>query len=407
MGDVEGPARERADDPDVPDMREQIEFQAVGASGMPPWLPRALALIVVYVVVTLIVFYLFRRLSELIIWIVIALFLSFALEPAVNWMVKKWHWRRGAATGLVLAILVLGGLGILVLLVPIAVQDGARLVGQLPSLLDRASVFTKQCCNVDVSDPSVLSKIANLGSAASALAQNAVSIGATLVGLLLALLSILTFTFFFVADGPKFRRGVCSLLPPRRQEGVLRAWELAIDKTGGYFYSRMLLAVIYATITFAFLSFLHVPFALVLAITLGLIAELIPTIGPWIGGIPVVLVALVDDPIKGLWVLIYLFVYQTLENIFLVPRITAKTMKINPAVAFGAVIAGGSLGGIVGAFLALPAAGIIQALFREWVDRNDLRYSVVDDALTREDASRENDPELNDTATTAGVPEDA
>ena len=381
----------RPDDPDVSDIQEEIEHSAVAGTGMPPWLPRALTLVLAYIVGSLIVFYLVRKLSELLTWLVIALFLSFALEPAVNGLVRRFNWKRGAATGLVILLLVLVGLGVVVLLVPIVVKDGAQLVGQLPHILDKLSDFTKECCNVDISDPEVLDKVANLGSAASAVASNLASAAAYLLTLLFSLLSILTFTFFFVADGPRFRRGVCSLLPPKRQESVLRAWDVAVDKTGGYFYSRLLLGIIYASVAFIFLSILQVPFALVLSITLGLIAELIPTIGPWIGGIPVALVAMVDDPKKGIWVIVFLFVYQTLENFTIAPKLTAKTMKINPAVAFGAVIAGASLGGIIGAILAIPAAGIIQAIFREWVERKDLRYRVVDDELTREDEDQDED----------------
>src|SRR5699024_11217489 len=56
-------------------------------------------------------------------------------------------------------------------------------------------------------------------------------------------LTIALFTFYLCADGPRFRRVICSLLPPRTQREVLRAWEIAISKTGGYLYSRALLAL--------------------------------------------------------------------------------------------------------------------------------------------------------------------
>ena len=75
------------------------------------------------------------------------------------------------------------------------------------------------------------------------------------------------------------------------------------------------------------------------------------------------LIALFHDPVDALWVLVFITVYQQFENLVLSPRITARTMSLHPAVAFGAVIAGGAILGPIGALLALPAAASIQARF--------------------------------------------
>ena len=80
-----------------------------------------------------------------------------------------------------------------------------------------------------------------------------------------------------------------------------------------------------------------------------------------IGFLPV-LIALFHDPVDAVWVLAFITLYQQFENLVLSPRITARTMSLHPAVAFGAVIAGGAILGPIGALLALPAAASIQAL---------------------------------------------
>jgi predicted PurR-regulated permease PerM len=89
-------------------------------------------------------------------------------------------------------------------------------------------------------------------------------------------------------------------------------------------------------------------------------------------------VALLDDPIRALWVLVVIVVYQQIENYLLAPRITARTLELHPAVAFSAAIAGAALLGPVGAILALPACATVQGFLAEWGPRHD----VIESGLT-------------------------
>ena len=188
-----------------------------------------------------------------------------------------------------------------------------------------------------------------------------VNASATVFGLIFQVFTVALFTFYLVAEGPKVRRVVCSFLNDRRRDMVLEIWDLAMDKTGGYIYSRTVLAVISALFHWVVFILLDVPFPLPLALWVGVISQFIPVIGTYIAGALPVLIALLSQPLTGLWVLVTIFVYQQIENYLLSPRITAHTMEIHVAVAFGAVIAGSALMGIVGALLALPFAATVQA----------------------------------------------
>jgi predicted PurR-regulated permease PerM len=179
-------------------------------------------------------------------------------------------------------------------------------------------------------------------------------------------------THHLVADGPRFRRTICSFLRPDRQRAVLSGWEIAIEKTGGYLYSRVLLAILSALITALFLYVLGIPYAVALGLWVGLISQFIPTVGTYIGGALPVLIALVEDPPKAIFVLAFILLYQQVENYYFAPRITARTMEIHPAVAFGSVIAGAGLLGGVGAILALPAAAVIQAIGTTYLERHEV-----------------------------------
>jgi predicted PurR-regulated permease PerM len=170
---------------------------------------------------------------------------------------------------------------------------------------------------------------------------------------------------------------------PERQQRVLFASETAIEKMGGYLYSRLLLAAINGALMFITLKILGVPFALPLALISGLIAEFIPIVGTYVGGALPIIVALAEKgPTAGIIVLIEVLIYQQLENYFLSPRISAKTIELNPGIAFGAAMAGGAIGGFVGAFFALPIAATIQT-FLSFYSKS---YEVTESALTKVDA---------------------
>jgi len=128
------------------------------------------------------------------------------------------------------------------------------------------------------------------------------------------------------------------------------------------------------------LTALGVPFAVPLAVWMGLVSQFIPTIGTYIAMALPLVVAVVQSPVDALILLIFFVLYQQLENYILSPRITARTMEMHPAIAFGCAIAGATIAGIVGAFLALPIAAIVQAIGSTVVER----HAVVESDLTRD-----------------------
>jgi predicted PurR-regulated permease PerM len=141
--------------------------------------------------------------------------------------------------------------------------------------------------------------------------------------------------------------------------------------------SRALLALISATVTFAALSLLGVPFALPLALWVGVVSQVLPVIGTFLAASVPLAVALIAQPSAFIPLLIFIIVYQQIENYFFAPKITAETMELHPAVAFGAVLAGGSVAGLVGALLALPLAAILQESTRAYLQRHELVESQL------------------------------
>src|SRR5262252_4114574 len=321
-----------------------------------------------------------HRLAGFIQIIVISLFLSFAIEPAVDYLAQR-GWRRGAATGLVFVVVLVAIAALVALLIPAVVSGTRQLISALPDLVNNLARFLKPF-GVQLDQAHIEEQLRKYGSqllaGAGSLLGGVVQVATGIVGGLFQALTIALFTFYMVAQGPQLRRTVCSRFRPDRQRQILYVWEQAIEQTGGYFYSRLLLAVINGVLMYGVLRWRGVPFAAPLAIFEGIVAEFIPIVGTYIGGAIPVLVALLYQPVDALIVLIWLVVYQQIENYFLSPRLTARTMSLNAPVAFAAALIGGALGGILFAFLALPAAGVILAAFRTYGQY----YEVVDDDST-------------------------
>lgn len=356
------------------------------ADAMPRWVPRAIVLFFLGVVSLYVLAWLFTRLRGLLIILLVSLFLSFALEPAVNHLQSR-GWRRGAATATVfVGATAIFGL-FLFLIGQLLVDQVVNLVDEAPGYIERSERWINETFDADVNADDLVQEFQEGGAAgdlAGDLAGNIVTTAGTVLNVLFQGLTILLFTYYLVADGPRLRRSLLSAMNTERQREVLRVWDIAIEKTGGYIYSRALLAAFSAIFSGIAFSIIGVPFPVPLALWVGVFSQFVPVIGTYIAGALPVAIALIADPIDALWVLGVIVVYQQVENYLFAPRITAQTMDIHPAVAFGGVIAGAALLGPVGALLALPAAATLQAFVSTYVKRHE----VVESPLTRRQRPR-------------------
>lgn len=327
---------------------------------------------------------LLHRLAGFLQIVMISLFLSFAIEPAVDYLARR-GWRRGTATGLVFLAVLLAIAGLIALLIPAIVTGTRQLIAALPDLVHNLARYLRPF-GIQVNQADIEEQVRAYGNRVLAnavpLLGGIVQVATGILSGVFQALAIALFTFYMVAQGPQMRRAVLSRFRPDRQRRILFVWERAIEQTGGYFYSRLLLAVINGALMYAVLQWLEVPFAVPLAVFEGIVAEFIPIVGTYIAGAAPVLVALLNAPVDALIVLIWIVVYQQAENYILSPRLTAKTMDLPAPIAFAAALIGGALGGILFAFLALPTAGVILAAVRAY----GRYYEVVESDKTTEPA---------------------
>lgn len=309
------------------------------------------------------------ELSNVLFMVFVSVFVTVAFEPPVLYLAKR-GWRRGAATGVVFLVAFALVVVFFWALAPLFVEQFERLVNSIPGLVENFLVFLQDTFGFDLSeiDPAEVGRnmLDSVQDLSGLVAGGVIGLATSVFGFLFFATTVALFSFYMIAELPQLQRTVLSFMPEAQQRRAMYIWEVAVEKMGGYIYSRLILAIVSATLTTIFLTLLDVPFAVSLGIWVGVLSQFIPVVGTYLAAILPALVALSFNSVGTMiWVVVFFVGYQQIENYLISPRITKRTMEIHPAISVAAIIIGGTLLGGIGVVLALPMAGIIQALIGE------------------------------------------
>jgi predicted PurR-regulated permease PerM len=382
------PAAVTTDVPAVPLPAPAPAAPRPGATGdlwerttVPRWFPRALLLAVVAVFAGIMVWRAAGMLGNVLTIVVVSWFIALAMEPLILWLGRHGV-RRSPATGIVM----LGGLlvagGILTLLGGLFVNQLVDLVQSIPQYYNDLRAMLGDRFELEL--PASNELVSRIGDYADDLAPGIVGVGTSIAGGIFNATAVLLVVYYMASAGPRFRAAVCRYLAPHRQREVLRLWEVSQEKVAGFINSRLVLAAICIVATYLFLVVLRIPYALPLATFTGLVSQFVPTVGTYIGGALPVLLALTVDPVKALLVLVFIIAYQQVENLVLTPKVSQRSLELNPAVAFLSVLGFSAVFGALGAFLSLPVTATIQAVSSTYLRRHEL----VDPTLLAEETPR-------------------
>ena len=362
----------------VPDVSPRFLDEVEPSARPPRWLGRALFMSVVAVIVGVLAWRAMGMLTALFTNLIIALFISLMLEPMIAWLVRH-RWKRGAATGVVMGGAFLAIVAMIAMFGTMFVTQVIELGKSVPETYENIRTWASESFGAELPEKEKL-----LGQAIDGwgddIASSALGIGSSLLGFIFAVMTIGLVVYYLCAAGPRFRVAICSWLAPKNQVTVLHLWEVTQVKVSGFINSRLVLAFLSTAFTLVFLIVLDIPYSLPLALFTGIVSQFVPTIGTYIGGALPILLALAQSPMKALAVLVFIVVYQQIENYIFSPKISQKALEMNPAVAFVVVLAFGAVFGALGAFLALPVAATIQAVASTYLRRHEL----VDSAMLRE-----------------------
>lgn len=358
---------------------------------MPRWVPKAVVLFWTGALVALAMRHVFHRVSDFLVLLLLALFVALAVEPAVNRLEAR-GWRRGPAT---LSILV----GVIVVFLSFFGVVGTLVGQQVADLLRNSGTyvndtvrFVNDTFGTHIDPADVNARIADPEGAVQRFIDSQQSqvfnLSVQAIGMLFRSFTVLLFAFYIVADGPKMRRAVCSRLRPEQQAHFLKVWDLATDKTGGYLYSRLLLAALSAGFHWLALEVIGTPAPVAMALWVGLVSQFLPVVGTYLAGVLPLLLTFLESPGRALAVIIVIAVYQQVENYLIAPRITARTMELHAALAFGSALVGGAVLGPVGAVLGLPFAAMLQGIIASEGERHEVVVPAVAPAAGRRPAAR-------------------
>ena len=202
--------------------------------------------------------------------------------------------------------------------------------------------------------------------------QNAIPLISSITGGIIAVVTTLVVTFYYLMEKAFIRKVVIGQLDPVHQVRVDRIWKDVEDKVGGWMRGQLLLCLIIGSIATVSYGILDIRFWPLLGLWAGL-TEIIPIVGPWIGGVPAVIVALTMGWDKALLVGGVIIGMQTLENWFLVPRVMRGAVGLTPLSVFIAILAGTQFMGVTGAILAIPIAAAVQVILADYFATRQLK----------------------------------
>jgi predicted PurR-regulated permease PerM len=303
------------------------------------------------------------RARSVLVLIGLALFIAAGLDPAVGWLTRHGV-RRWAAVLLTLLAVTAAVAAFLAAAIPPLAAQTTALVAELPRYMHSLQDHNSQLGRLDA-QYHIQQRLSRLISTrGSSLIGGVLGAGELVLGAASSLLIVAVLSVYFLADMPRIKLFAYRLAPHSRRTRVILIGDEIFAKVGGFVLGNFLTSVIAGLGTYLWMLAFGLPYPILLGIFVAFM-DLIPVIGSTIGGAVVTLVALsVSVPIAVATLGFYI-AYRLAEDYLLVPRVMGRTVRVPGVVSVVAVLVGGTLMGIVGALVAIPAAAALRLLLEE------------------------------------------
>lgn len=305
--------------------------------------------------------------SSVLTLVVISLFLALGLDPVVAWMQG-----RGVPRGAAIALVFLGLLAVFAAfmssVIPPVVDQASEIAANAPQYVEQVSQYLQRSEWLNELDQqygvtdrvlSELNSVLASGQTVTTVFGGIFGAGRAVVSGVASTVTVLVLTLYFLASLNGMKSMAYALVPASRRRRVQLLGDEITRRIGGFVSGQLLLAAINGLLSWIVLSVMGIPYAEVLAFTVGLLG-VVPLVGATLGAVIVVIAALFTSFTSALILTAYYIAYQQFENYVLAPRVMARTVSAPGGVILVAALAGGSLLGIVGALIAIPlAAGLL------------------------------------------------
>jgi len=307
------------------------------------------------------------EIRKIVTWLLIATFFAVILDPAVSFFQRRLHLRRSLSVLLVFLVGILAVAAMLYAFIRPLVDQANQFTESFPGYVADARAGRGPVGHLVKKynlDTYLKKNDARLRRALQGAGKPALRIARSVVNGLVALVTILVLAFLMLMEGPRMLDGGLRALSPPHQARVRRVAADCSRALTGYMAGNLLISVIAGVVTYLGLWVFGVPFKGVLALWVGF-ADLIPMVGATLGAIVSVGVSFIHSIPAGIGMLVVYIVYQQFENHVLQVSIMARTVRLNPLVVLVSVLIGVELFGLLGALLAIPAAGVIQVIGKD------------------------------------------
>jgi putative heme transporter len=301
------------------------------------------------------------RLWPVLLGLVVALLIAGTLSPAVRWLEEKGV-RRGAGIAIVFTTFFILALLVVVLTIPTLVSQAAALLEHEPALRAR---LVKSLAGSRLSAP-----LANwlhglkYDALTSTIGAGAFAFSVRVFGVVAYGLSALFLALYIMIDRDRLRGGLFAVVPRSHHIRLSRIMMNLETIVGAYIRGQVFTSLLMSVFTFLLLTACGVENALALAVFAGL-ADVLPYIGALLSVGPAFLAALSRGPVVAAVVLVLMLAYEEFESRVLVPRVYGRALRLPSSVVLFALLAGGTLMGILGALIALPVAATAMMLIQE------------------------------------------
>jgi len=342
------------------------EFMATKESREISW--QSFWRLVLIVVFLLLLFYL----RSVLVILLFAVIISSALEPLVDWL-----GRRGL--GRVLATLILYLLSIILLvallyfLLPALYQELLGVINLIPGYSEKIlhSVIGSQLAQ------NINEIIVSYGGSLVKSSAVIFSVFFGVVGGLVSAISVLLISFYLLIKKDGIAYFLRTVLPQGLEDEVIRIWQRARYRIGRWFRTQLLLSLFVGLMVFVALWIMGVKYSLILGLVAAMF-EIVPIAGPIFAGAVSTLVALSQSLALAIWVVIVFILIQQLESNVFVPLVMKKSIGLNPIIVILGILAGATLGGIVGLIVAVPVIVILEEVIVE-LNRRKTRYLPIEE----------------------------
>ncbi len=313
-----------------------------------------------------------ESLGTVLLYVGTALFLSLGLDPVISFLERR---RLPRWLSVLIAVLSVLGIfaGIIAIVLPVIINQVSLLVRQLSALLSRQNLLEEVQTNLERVFPNldvqlILREAQDwlLGSARD-IGEQVVNFSLSAVTGLMGAFIVLILTIYLTASTSSLKAAVYQLVPASKRARFIDIAEQISDSVGYYVIGQLTLGLINGVLSFIFLSIIQAPFTAVLAVV-AFCGSLIPLVGTLTSSTLIVLACLIPgagSPQIAIIAAIYYLVYMQIEAYVLSPRIMNRAVSVPGALVVIAALAGGALGGLLGALVAIPVAASLLIIYRQ------------------------------------------